>query len=53
MSNSNNQTVSLQQARQIGQNGGNVSTQGMAHQTARRIDAAVNLGRQNPPPNRK
>jgi len=46
MSTSSQKTISEQQAREIGQRGGTVNTNGMADQTAKRIDTAVNAGRQ-------
>lgn len=35
-----------QQAKQVGQNGGTVPTNGMAYQQKERVDAAVNSGKQ-------
>jgi hypothetical protein len=46
MSSSNNQT-STQKAYEIGKSGGTVNTKGMADQTAKQIDAAVNAGRKD------
>jgi len=39
-------TMSTTQAYRIGQSGGTVNTYGLAYQTAQRINAAVNAGRQ-------
>lgn len=39
-------TMTTNQAKQIGQNGGTVNTNGMAYQQKERIDAAVNAGKQ-------
>lgn len=46
MMSSSKKTVSERQAYQIGQQGGTVNTNGMLSQAAKRIDAAVNAGRQ-------
>lgn len=46
MSSSNQKSVSEQKAFEIGVRGGNVKTYGMQDQAAKKIDAAVNAGRQ-------
>lgn len=40
-------TPQEQHAKKVGANGGTVNTNGMAHQEAERIAAAVNSGKQN------
>lgn len=43
---SNPKPVTTQQAYEIGKRGGTVNTKGMDDQAAKKIDAAVNAGRQ-------